>query len=465
MRYMTAQVDKAPYSSGTPACENPNGCPIADTHYAITASFIPEYMTFSPGSFVMMNGCDSAAASATGFMSAFSSAGAANYLGWAGTSGDDGADPIRYVFDRLLGEVPGGGNRTIAQESPPQRAFDIGPVLQTMTDQGIIPLHVVDSSGRVVEDGTLTAEGSGNAILAPSIAFVSTTDYSKLLGIAGIFDPTQKANAAVTVGGQACPIVDWSAETVTCTLPESGPGSEGDVVVSVNGIQSNAVSLTSWRGTFKFQITGESDLQSTLLLDLHWRADIHNWRTAPHVQPHHYDLLEDLAQDSTANWTASGSETYTPPSGPPETLSISGGGSIPQFVLGSSSSATENYTGSEVIDPDTQIQWIYLDALAEGQIAVSGNMCVGPASFAMTILEFSPQSVSYYTMPPPYGTQQVSTPALPLPMDATYALLAGEQSANFGTGCPYGFRGGGSTWKLSWPGIASTSPPDPTAAQ
>jgi hypothetical protein len=280
-------VDTASYS--TPTCEKANGCPVADTHYAITASFIPEYTTFSPGSFVVMNGCDSAAAGATGFMSAFSAAGAANYLSWAGTSGDDGADPIR--------------------------AFDIGPVLQTMTDQGIIPLHVVDSSGEVVEDGTLTAEGSGNAILAPSIAFVSTTDYDEVLGIAGIFDPTQKANAAVTVGGQACPILDWSAQTVTCTLPESGPGSEGDVVVSVNGIESNAVSLTSWRGAFKFQIMGESNLQSTLLLDLHWRADIHNWRTAPHVQPHHYDLLEDLAQDSTANWTASGSDTMPPPYG------------------------------------------------------------------------------------------------------------------------------------------------------
>jgi len=83
----------------------------------------------------------------------------------------------------------------------------------------------------------------------------------------------------------------------------------------------------------------------------------------------------------------------------------------------------------------------------------------------MLILGTSPQSISFYTTPPPYGTQQVSAIALPLPMDSTYALLAGEQSGNYGSGCPYGFLGGKQTWKLSWPQIAPTSPPDPTAAQ
>ena len=436
------------------------GQPIPGTFWAITGAFVEHYMSFNPGSLIVINTCNSASHAlkvlTQAFPGSFKTAG--TYLGWDGTASDLGNDRIRYVFDRLLGELPGGGGRaSIAQESPAQRAFNLAAVLGDMTAQGLIPLGAPGTA-----NGNLVSLGPNDAILAPSIAFLSSTDYTGQLGVAGIFDPAQKANASITVGGKDCPIQDWSAQYATCTLPQYGAGSEGDVVVTVNDIHSNSVSLTSWRGTFTYKITGESNLQSTLLLDLHWRADIHTWRAGPHAKPEHYDFLQDLAQDSTANWSASGSQTV--PGMPPGTVTISGGGSLP-WGSPSSAGSGEFYTGYEIIDPETQTQWMYLGALARKQIAVSGNTCTGPDDFITMIFGSSPQSVLFYMTPPPYGTQQISAIALPLPMDAKFALLAGEQSGQLGSGCPYGLLGSPTTWKLSWPQIAPTSPPDPTQAQ
>jgi hypothetical protein len=470
MRYMTAPVDTIPYNP--PACTEAEGCPIGDTHYAITAQFVSAYMSFGTGSFVLINACNSAASDAkassdgTAFAEAFGAKGATNYVGWQGTANDAGANPVRYVFDRLLGEIPGNNTRNISQESPPQRAFDIGPVLSDMTAQGLIPLHDTDKSGKLQADGNLVALGAGNAILAPSIAFLVADEYDDLLDVIGIFDPNTPIPAAqVSVAGKDCPVKTLTANTIACSLPRSGAGSEGDVIVTLDGIQSNAVALTSWRGSFSYQITGEASIQATAALNLHWRADIHNWRTAPHTTPQHYDFLVDTAQDSSASWSASGTETCC--GSPPATLNVSGGGNLP-WAGSSPAVAAQFFSMFIVIDPALRTLWGYPTALAQKQLILGGNACPSPNDFALIMADaLNNQAVTFYTTPPPYGTAQISAPAFPmlLAQDTTYTLSAGKLSGNYASGCPYGIRGDNQPWMLTWPDIQPTNVPDPTAAQ
>jgi hypothetical protein len=432
------------------------------TYWAITGKFVTWYMSFNKGSLVIINACNSAtpfwkvsaeANAEQSFAAAFWRAGADAYLGWQGATGQDLNDRIRYVIDRLLGELPGGGGRqdTVPQESPPQRAFNLQEVLADMTAQGMIPVGP--------NQVTLLSLGPNDAILAPSIAYVGTDEVNGLLWIFGIFDPNQKANADVTVDGQECSINDWGPTSLTCALPQAGLGTEGDVVVTVNGIRSNVVRLTAWRGAFTYQIAGGGSLQLTAHYNLHWRSDIHKWRTAPHVTPQHYLFWTTVAADSTATWSASGTQTVTDQLGNPSTVTIGGSGSLSLPGL-----ASTVFGGSFAIDPDAQMQWTNLEGEAINQVSVSGDACPNPESFLLFIIDQLQQQVSTYQSPPPIGTQQSTLPAMPLAIDANYSLIANAKNGSYFTGCPWSLSGT-PAWQLSWPQIAATHPPDPTAAQ
>jgi hypothetical protein len=441
-----------------------NGLAIPGTWWAFTGAFVEQYMSFNPGSLVVINACNSASNTLTvisqGFPASFK---AGTYLGWNGLANDLGNDRIRYVFDRLLGEIPGGGGRTgVTQESPPQRAFNLTAVLNDMTAQGLIPLSSLNPG--IASGGNLVPLGPNDAILAPSIAFIYTDESSGLLNIAGIFDPNRKAYGRVTVSGQDCPIQGWSADHVSCSLPASGSGSEGQVIVGTGGIDSNAVMLTSWRGAFTYDITGGGSLQATATFDTHWRSDIHTWRIAPHTTPQHYPFVTYFASDSTATWNASGSQSV--PGMPPVTVTISGGGSLP-WASSSTAGALNAFGGGVILDvqPNSTTQWTFLNAIALNDIAASGNGCTqGAYSFELSPLTVTMQPVTFYVSPPPLDGQQASLLAMPLKMDASYNLLDNQFTNGFPGSCPYSILGGES-WSLTWPLIAPTNPPDPNAAQ
>jgi hypothetical protein len=434
------------------------GVSLPGTFWAITGAFVEKYMSFNSGSLVVINACSSATgvAISQGFPASFQTAG--TYVGWTGTTSDLGNDRIRYLFDRLLGEVPGVSRTDVTPESPVQRAFNLSAVLQYMTAQGLIPLNQTGTSPTTA-DGNLVSLGPNDAILAPSIAFISTNEIADQLDIAGIFDPSQQQNASITIGGENCPITTWDATYAICTLP--GPTSEGAVIVSVNGIQSNAVELTSWRGAFTYQVTGQGSQQATAILNLHWRADAHNWRLAPGTTPQHYDFAADFAQDSTASWTASGSQTVIPPPpGPSQTVTLAGGGNIPWAPA---STGLLYFAGYVIIDPASGTQWTTI--VGEAPLVVSGNGCTaGPYNLLISTPE-ALQSVSWYASPPPLGNTQVVGQAVPLALDATYDLLPSALSNTYEAGCPFALLAGNQPWKLSWLMISPTNPPDPNAAQ
>jgi hypothetical protein len=446
------------------------GNQVKGAYWGITGAFVSTYMSFNPGSLVVINTCNGASGASLdlGFRKAFASAG--SYLGWTNTTNAIGNDRIRYVFDRMLGELPGGGGResVIAQESPPQRAFDLDSTLKDMSSQTppLIPL-VPNASAGTSATGNLVNLGPGDAILAPSIAVLGTDELNNLLYIEGIFD--EKQTGTVSVDGQDCPVQSWGAVTVTCTLARTGPGSEGDVVVTVNGVKSNVVSLSAWNGTFTYSVAGEQSIEAAATMNMHWRADIHKWRRTPHTDPTRYRRPVYAIGDSNAMISASGSASEPLPDGTTLTLGISAGLSLPVLSgAGSVSAAPPWFSAGVLLDGDTGQGWIDFSIVTnKNVISTSGNACTGPFEFGMEdILLF--QRTTWPQLGPD-GTVIGTQPWLGIPVSvdtADYAVLAPPQpySDSSSLGCPYAISSG-YTWTLNWPQITPSHSPDPNAAQ
>ena len=443
-------------------CLNDDGTPLTGqntrygAYWGMTPAFVSKYMTFNPGSLVVINTCIGAhpLAVVQGFPAAF--ANAASYLAWTGNTDDSGNNQIRYAIDRMLGEVPGGGGRSVTQESPPQRAFDVNAVLQDMTTQGLIPLA---SSGRMTN---LVNLGPGNSILAPSIRHVQVDELNGLLDVDGLLDPNQPGT--VSVGGQDCPIVAWASNHATCTLLKTGAGSEGDVVVTVHGIKSNAVALSSWTGAFTYSVVGEQSITATATMNVHWRSDLHKWRNAPHTDPVRYAFPTGAAGDSNASVTASGSATEPNPNGPSSTLHVSAGLTVPLLTL-SNAASPPYFTAGALLDPDALTASLLFSIVtpSDSPIATTGNVCDGGYPLPLQFLQMVKQTT--WQQIGPDGTPIGSQPyvGLPTTLDASYAIAAGRLTGT-DSSCPFAISPDYS-WAFSWPKIAVSSPPDPTSAQ
>ena len=86
------------------------------------------------------------------------------------------------------------------------------------------------------------------------IQFLLVNEGNATLKLVGCFGDKQ---GKVTVGGQDRPIQSWASGAVVCSLPSTGPGSNGDVVVEVpaltNGTRlSNVRQLTEWDIPLKY---------------------------------------------------------------------------------------------------------------------------------------------------------------------------------------------------------------------
>jgi hypothetical protein len=124
--------------------------------------------------------------------------------------------------------------------------------------------------------------GQGFKILAPTIqsmVMFDNTDELRILGYFGDFA------GSVTVGGVEAAVTLWDPYEIRCMLPATGDGTAGDVVVDVRGHKSNVHQLSEWRGIVTFTHTGPGGLTRTLDFDLHFRADLSNWRALPDTNP------------------------------------------------------------------------------------------------------------------------------------------------------------------------------------
>ena len=83
-------------------------------------------------------------------------------------------------------------------------------------------------------------------MLAPSIEYITVDDYYGKMSIHGLFGDNSMADGKVTVGGQEVNVPIWGPYLLICDLPATGAGSSGNVIVNVNGHESNIVPLSEW---------------------------------------------------------------------------------------------------------------------------------------------------------------------------------------------------------------------------
>ncbi|WP_276369483.1 IPT/TIG domain-containing protein [Chryseolinea sp. H1M3-3] len=249
-----------------------NDTKACEFHYAITSSFVREYMSFGENCFIYLDACNGFNESIPGNatfrdrMIAKATNEMATLVGWTGPT-DNYVRTSQFFFDRLLGANAGG---SISQEDPFQRPFDLAPVFADMRTEG---LGVASGGVQLTYKTTLERE----VLIRPIIESMKIDEYTSSLTIEGLF-PWDEGK--VTVNDVAAVVTSWSPNGVTCIIPETGNGSVGDVVVtSSQGIRSNVVPLTEWIIKLNYA-SDDNGIKLAGVCDLRLRADIHPRRSS-----------------------------------------------------------------------------------------------------------------------------------------------------------------------------------------
>lgn len=334
--------------------------------YAFTAGFVRKYMTFAPDSLVYMDACRSDHACASSFRDACFDAGASLYAGWSEVVSDTAcAESTPFLFCRMLGAAAPDGN----DQNPPRRPFDYGDGLADLKLRGWnLDQYHINAELSVTE-----GPGDG-AWLRPSIECLRVNEaptgaasgQSELV-VRGNFGPDPgegpfHAARSVSCGGEELSLISWQPDEIHASLPVSGPGSAGDVVVTVQGVASNAVPLTEWWVTVLYRDaaapgSGET-VFSEVAVNCHLRYDIHGWRETPagdirFTLPDPQEQPTPLARDSYGSFRCGGERpVYHPETGELTYKVIYGGAGSLAFMaedLGSgcwgSSQLRYEYTG------------------------------------------------------------------------------------------------------------------------
>lgn len=303
----------------------------ASVHYGITSKFVTKYWTgkFNSNSLVFISACHSADPLALEFEFAVLNAGASLYLGWSDTMVIPQAVVSgAYLFDRLLGT-----NAVDPMETPPQRAFSWAPVMADMAT------HKRSNSDQML-DTTFSARkgataklmpltlGGQFAQLAPSIESLAVDEQNDELIVNGYFGDLQ---GDVWMNGSPMTVKTWTSTQIHCALMRSGADASGDVqVIAANPRQSsNVVQLTEWSGALTATYKGKGSLQMLWTFNVHFRADVHDRRLAPHEAP--VMPLADWIDALDTDGSFSFSGNYVDPGGAYRE-EWSGSGSLPSYV-------------------------------------------------------------------------------------------------------------------------------------
>ena len=281
--------------------------------FAFTPNFLTAHLAFNSGAIVDNQSCfGQNPLIAADVAATLAKSGVATYLGWTKSVGGNDADETdAFLLDRLLGErVPSVTllNQYVHPRMPPQRPFSLAQVISaisTVTRSGIIsdtsnvPYSVSNLHDPLnlpyppLSDGYIArfvVTGSGQYLpnplteySPPSIATMQVNEGAPnaMLVIDGQFPPQ---TGTVTVGSAKAPVTSWSTGEIDAALP---PSAAGDVVVTSNGVPSNAAPLTEWVGHASYvekdTLTGHSGIigngtgSGTLKASVKFfiRADVH----------------------------------------------------------------------------------------------------------------------------------------------------------------------------------------------
>ena len=292
-----------------------------DTRYGITSEFVKAYWHFPPDSIVIFNVCYSGfngdAAGAQDFINALLNPGKAGVVfGWTDVAHDTPSyQTAQYFTDRLIGA------NKFRKESPDQRAF---PWELALTDTARVHLTHDPVSGAefVPFPGT-----NDSVLLDPSIKELLVNEWDEKLILNGYFGSTV---GKVFVDRHELSGCTWGPEKIECPLPRTGPGSNGDVHVEVEGgmglpRKSNIHQLTEWTVNLHYLWERYGDVPEWTFEGtgkLRFRADIGSYRLKPGDTPQLPFRSMMPTQDSSLPLTASG--VHTEPGGCTQTLSGSG---------------------------------------------------------------------------------------------------------------------------------------------
>jgi hypothetical protein len=330
------------------ASRNPNGMVVDTTQRGVffaTLDFFGHYWgpnTFSQGSVVFVNGCNSAQ---DDFQGICVNAGAGLVLGWTmDTKLADAAATANFIFDRMLGANNQGP--LCFPELVAQRPFDWDTVAMDLKNHQSALFHdlgtsIVNFNGTAT-DVTLSPLNNGSSgLLVPSIVCVGVNEITKQLYINGSFG-SEMGTVSILTGldssstGSEPSIQTWTPQMITCTMAAGAAGAGqafGYVVVSVGPRQSNCIPLTAWSGQITAKAVGNGSLLDTVIFDCHLRVDAHLYRTdfSTKLNSDSYISVPRTAmpsQDSTCNYKGDGTYTETDPAGTVITQSLSGSGSL-----------------------------------------------------------------------------------------------------------------------------------------
>ena len=206
-----------------------------------------------------------------------------------------------FVFDRLLGANSGG---QISQENPFQRPFDIAQVFADMQNEG---LGVLQMGVQLKYKTTLVDE----VLLRPTIETMDIDEFTSTLTIKGLFPWDQ---GHVGVDNVSVAVTSWTPYEITCIITETGDGSVGDVVVvSAQGVESNAVPLTEYLIKLNYS-ADDNGIKFAGVANLRLRADVHLRRSKigeTPTKPTYFDLTPVSGRifnvkGSTATYTLTG---------------------------------------------------------------------------------------------------------------------------------------------------------------
>lgn len=206
---------------------------------------------------------------------------------------------ILYFFDRLL------GTNEYDPEVVPQRPFDLASVMGGMQEKDLLSFKLGSHDVNVTFD-----VADSRVTLAPSIEKMDIVDDAAQsdgeLTLHGIFGG---AAGAVEVDGVEAPVQSWTDDQVVARVPFEGAGSSGDVVVvKPDGVESNGVPLTEWRGkmTFTFE-PGTGSLKAEVEVDTRFRADVHAYREQIDGPTTERSVTAYISPASTGQSTGTGS--------------------------------------------------------------------------------------------------------------------------------------------------------------
>lgn len=394
--------------------------------YAITGRFVEKYMSFSENSFVFIGACSSFDES---MINAFSSSNASVYAGWTAPVGGKNATlaPLT-VFQLLLG-VEGQ-----EEASRPYRPFEHASIWGFLQDRRLN----IDSGIR--RYAVLKVTGENKVILAPSIRWMDVFEDDEELHLEGMFGDTP---GKVTINHEEVSIVgEWSPDKIIVELPpiDSSNG-YGDVIVTVNDHESNAVPLTLWEGEFTYTIVAEEmwapGLEQRAEVEIAIRADVHEYREKPGDEPDYRDSVKfTLPEDLSGQWSFEG----TGKKGSCAEFELSGGGDL-EVEREAEGSAFYNAWG-EIHPKDQEIEMHF-------------SPIVGPdAGGTITLTDTCGDSTAV-TLPQMLVIVDMIIKPIQIKMDDQFVIQEDEKTSNTVFGQDIGAMG-----TLEWDSITPEFPPD-----